>query len=97
VRGAAFALALAALGSGCVTYERGVLAAASTRALDIPMTIVKKDAQGRSCRTVADPRYALAVEDALKGAPGANALVNATYRMEQALCIVVEGTAVRVP
>lgn len=86
----------ALLAAGCVTYERGTLAAASTRALEIPMTVVKREAEGRSCQAMNTPRYVWAVESALRGAPGANALVNVSYDVEQ-LCIVVRGTAVRLP
>jgi hypothetical protein len=37
-----------------------------------------------------------AVEDALARAPGAHALIDVSYGMRQ-LCMVVKGTAVRVP
>lgn len=84
---------------GCTaTYERGRFAVASVRAVDLPaamVEIVDPEAEGRSCATVFDARYELAVSNAIIRAPGSNALVNATYTFER-LCIKVRGTAVRV-
>ena len=88
---------LAAIGAGgCASYERGRLAMASVKAIDVPLTIVDAEAEGRSCATMFDARYELAVENALIRSPGSNALMNASYHFER-LCITVRGTAVHVP
>jgi len=90
-------LAIAAsLCTACVTYDRGMLAAVSTAALPTATSVVAENVEGRSCREVFAAPLRLAVEDALRGAPGANALVDVSYRYER-LCLVVRGTAVRVP
>jgi hypothetical protein len=82
--------------SGCVTYDRGTLAAASTTTLSIPMTVVEEAVRGKACRDLWQNGFQLAVDDALKQAPGANALTHVTYSFER-FCIVVQGTAVRIP
>ena len=87
-------LGMALLVSGCATYERGRFAAVSTAALDLPMQVVQRDAEGRSCSAIVASRYELAVRDAREKAGDANALVDATYTFER-LCVVVRGTAVR--
>ena len=57
---------------------------------------MKEQAEGRSCAAMNTPRYVWAMQKALAGAPGANALVDVSYETEQ-LCIVVRGTAVKLP
>jgi hypothetical protein len=91
--GALAALALAA--SGCVTYRAGVLAAAANGPLPIPMTTVAAQVEGRSCIDETETGFRLAIDDAIRQAPGANALVEATLTFER-LCLVVRGRAVRV-
>jgi len=87
------ALALAAL--GCVTYRTGALAAVSTGPLPLAMTTVAERVEGRSCVDEAETGFRLAIDDAVRKAPGANALVEATLYFER-LCLVVRGRAVRV-
>lgn len=89
-------LMTAALGVACATYNKGELAAASAERLPIEMVTVREDAMGRSCGNVLVQRLERAVEDALQKAPGANALVDASFHFER-LCLVVRGKAVRVP
>jgi hypothetical protein len=80
---------------GCLSYHRGDFAAISTRAIPSKMKIIESHVEGRSCKPNWEPRFQLAVEDALEKVPQANALVSASYRLEK-LCIVVSGTAVRI-
>lgn len=82
--------------SACVTYDRGTLAAASTATLSIPTTVVEEAVRGKACRNLWQNGFQLAVDAALKRAPGANALTHVTYSFEH-FCIVVQGTAVRIP
>ena len=90
-------LVIAALAStACVTYDRGSLAAVSTAPLPMETTVVAENVVGKACREIFDAPVALAIEDALRKAPGANALVDVSYRYER-FCMVVRGTAVRVP
>jgi len=89
-------LILALAGTACVTYDRGTLAAVSTASLSMETTVVAENVVGKSCREVFDAPIASAIEDALRNAPGANALVDVSYRYER-FCMVVRGTAVRVP
>jgi len=79
---------------GC-TYHRGDFSAISTRAIAAKMEVIEPHVEGRSCKTNWEPRFQLSVDDALKKAPEANALVNVAYRFEN-LCIVVSGMAVRI-
>lgn len=81
------------------------LAAVSTRALQLPMTVIKKEVEGRACRDLHDKgrtREAEAVAAALRNAPGANALMNAEFEVVQIAdnllqCfLMVRGTAVRI-
>ena len=81
--------------NGCLTYHRGDFAAISTKAVPSKMEIVDAHAEGKSCKTNRNPRFQLAVDDALEKVPRANALVNVSYRLER-FCIVVSGTAVRI-
>ena len=92
------ALALASVclsSSGCVTYDSGLLAAASVEKLELPMTTVADRVEGRSCVALGEKRLGRAMDDAIGKAPGANALVDATLSFER-LCLVVRGRAVRV-
>lgn len=81
--------------AGCATYQRGELAAASVMEIPLEMTVLREQVEGRACGDWLKPRYTLALDDALRQAPDANALVNVTYHFE-AFCMVVRGTAVRV-
>ena len=88
---------VAALSAGCVTVDRGWLAAVSTTIVPIPMTVLEEQVEGRSCgEPFAAERFKLAIDDALAKAPGANALVDVSYGFER-LCMTVKGTAVRIP
>ena len=88
---------VAALCAGCVTVDRGWLAAASTTIVPIPMTVLEEQVEGRSCgEPFAPERFKLAIDDALAQAPGANALVDVSYGFER-LCMTVRGTAVHIP
>lgn len=92
------AAALAALGlaaSGCVTYRSGVLAAVANGPLPLAMTTVSERVEGRSCVNEREAGFRLAIDDAVRKAVGANALVEATLYFER-LCLVVRGRAVRV-
>jgi hypothetical protein len=101
-------LSIACLGflSACATPppEEG-LAAVSTRALELPLTVVATRVEGRACRDLHDKgrtREAEAVAAALRNAPGANALMNAEFEVVQIAdnlleCVlIVRGTAVRI-
>ena len=81
--------------TGCVTYESGSLAAVSAQTLPLPMTFVAEQVEGRSCASEAESGFRLAIDDAVRKAPGANALVDAAIYFER-LCLVVRGKAVRV-
>jgi hypothetical protein len=81
------------------------LAAVSTRALELPLTVVATRVEGRACRDLHDKgrtREAEAVAAALRNAPGANALMNAEFEVVQIAdnllqCVlIVRGTAVRI-
>ena len=92
----AAALGLAALAApGCVTYRTGLLAAAANQPLPLAITTVAPQVEGRSCIDEPETGFRLAVDDAIRKAPGANALVEATLTFER-LCLVVRGRAVRV-
>ena len=86
---------LTALLAGCVTYESGSLAAVSAQTLPLPMTFVAEHVEGRSCASEAESGFRYAIDDAVRKAPGANALVDAEIYFER-LCLVVRGKAVRV-
>jgi hypothetical protein len=94
-RRALLALAACLAGSGCVTLESGSLAAVSAQTLPLPMTFVAESVEGRSCVDEAESGFRLAIDDAVRKAPGANALVDAAITFER-LCLVVRGKAVRV-
>jgi hypothetical protein len=87
---------LLACALACATYNKGTLPAASTKDLSVPMTTVREDAKGTACGEFLVQRLEGAVEDALRKAPGANALVDVSFHFER-LCLVVRGKAVHVP
>jgi len=92
----ALAVAAACLSTaGCVSYDSGLLAAAAVETLPLPMTFVAERVEGRSCVPLVEERLGLAIDDAIRKAPGANALVDAALSFER-LCLVVRGKAVRV-
>ena len=70
---------LACASLGCATYERGRFAAVSTTAVEVPLAIVKRDAEGRSCQQFGSQRYSKAVEKAIAGAREAS-LENVEFR-----------------
>ena len=89
-------MAVAAVAStGCITYDRGWFAAVSMTAPPIAMTVVAENAEGRVCRDVFREPVRVAIDEALRSAPGANALMDVRYGFEQ-LCMVVRGKAVRI-
>jgi hypothetical protein len=91
----AVALALGALGAaGCVSYDSGWLAAAAVEPVPLATVPVAEQVEGRSC-DFAEGGFPRALDDAVRKAPGANALLDATVRFER-LCMVVRGRAVRV-
>ena len=92
---AAVALLAALAVAGCVTIQSGSLAAVSTETLPLPMTFVAEQVEGRSCVDAIETGFRLAIDDAVRKVPGANALVDVTLGFER-LCIVVRGKAVRV-
>ena len=92
----AFALAAAGLaGAGCVSYDSGLLAAVSVETLPLPTTFAAEPVEGRSCARLGEERLGRAIDDAVRKAPGANALVDVAISFER-LCLVVRGRAVRV-
>ena len=102
----ALSAALLPLLAGCAAHplEPG-LAAVSTRALELPMTVIARDVEGRACRDQrgeGGTRESQAVAAALQNAPGANALMNAEFEVVQLgdnlrQCLLrVRGTAVRI-
>jgi hypothetical protein len=83
--------------AGCVTYDRGTLAAVSTTVVPIEMTVVSENVEGTACGDMLNDPFKRAIDDALQNAPGAaHALVDVTYHFEQ-LCMIVRGTAIRLP
>ena len=92
-RVAALVACLAA--AGCVSYQSGPLAAVSVETLPLPMTFLAERVEGRSCVDAIETGFRLAIDDAVRKVPGANALVDVTLGFER-LCIVVRGKAVRV-
>jgi len=85
-----------ALAAGCATYTRGHLAAAASGVPPLHVETVAEDVTGRSCGQLMDVRFERAVEDALRQAPGANALMDVVSTWES-FCVVVRGDAVRLP
>lgn len=85
---------LGAAATGCVTIDRGHFAALSTVPIPGTPTVVAANAEGRACGSVFQDPLRRAIDDALKKSPGANALMDATYRFED-LCVVVRGRAVK--
>lgn len=95
-RALAFWAALLVLpAAGCITYERGQIDVVAPQPPPLPMEHVADHVEGRSCGPWVQRQYEMAVDDALAKAPGANALIDATYRFDN-LCIVVYGRAVRI-
>ena len=102
---ALLALVAASLATGC-SYRGPApgFAVVSTRALSVPMAVVAREVEGRSCsgpQTKDRSREAEAVAEALRNAPGANALVNARFEMLpfarfRSCTLFVRGTAVRI-
>jgi hypothetical protein len=82
--------------AGCVTYDRGTLAAVSTTVVPIDMTVVSENVEGKACGDMLKDPFKRAIDDAVQNSPGANALVDVTYHFEQ-LCMIVRGTAIRLP
>jgi hypothetical protein len=80
--------------AGCVTYDRGTLAAVSTTIVPIEMAVVAENVEGKACGDVFEDPFERAIDDAVQSSPGANALVDVTYHFER-LCMIVRGTAVR--
>jgi len=92
---AATALVACLAAPGCVTIESGSLGAVSTETLPLLMTFVAEGVEGRSCVDEAESGFRLAIDDAVRKAPGANALVDAAIYFER-LCLVARGKGVRV-
>jgi len=91
--------------AGCAHSPEEGLAAVSTRALSLPITVIASDVEGRACHDLHESgrsREAEAVAAALRNAPGANALMNAEFAVVEIYqnffeCIlIVRGTAVRI-
>jgi hypothetical protein len=99
----ALVLGLCALACASPATKEG-FAAASTRTLSPPMTVIAKNVEGRACGDedrATRTSFVEAVADALRQAPGANALVNARFELPGAgdlfSCrMLVRGTAVRI-
>ena len=89
------AVSVASVLVGCRSDVPGHLGAVSVRALDLPMTIVAKNAEGRVCGNDTQQNLPAAIEDALTRNPGSNAIVNIAVFKEPG-CIRVVGTAVRI-
>ncbi len=88
-------LVLLAAPLACRSTTPGHLSAVSVTALDLPMSIVARDAEGEACGPDTQRNLPGAIEDALARHPEANALVNPSFFKETG-CIRVRGTAVRV-
>ena len=93
----AFLLHVAQLGCyvGPHRFDRGSLAQVSTVSVPVRYQVLAEQAEGRSCESLENPRYSLALARALQAVPGAQALVDARY-MADGQCVVVRGKAVRV-
>jgi hypothetical protein len=85
-----------AAGAGCITIERGHFEALSTAPLPGTPRIVAEEVEGRACGSVFQDPLRRAIEDALRNAPGANALMDVRHRFRD-LCVVVSGRAVAIP
>ena len=79
----------------CRSNTPGHFGAVSVRALDLPMTIVAKNAEGRACGNDTQQNLPAAIEDALVQNPPANAIVNIEV-FKEPRCVRVIGTAVRI-
>jgi hypothetical protein len=105
MRAALLALLAAAFASGC-SYRGPApgFAVVSTRALSVPMTVIEREVEGRSCigKPTKDRSPEVeAVAVALRSAPGANALLNARFEVLpfaslRSCTLFVRGTAVRI-
>ena len=105
MKAALLGLVAASLVTGC-TYRGPTtgLAVVSTRALSVPMAVIAREVEGRSC--IGPPTRdrspeAEAVAVALQNAPGANALLNARFEILpfapfRTCRLLVRGTAVRI-
>jgi hypothetical protein len=82
--------------AGCVTYDRGRLAAVSTTMVPIEMTVIAENVEGRACGDMLTDPFKRAIDDAVLKSPGSNALIDVTYHFER-LCMIVRGTAIRSP
>ena len=82
--------------TACITYDRATLAAVSTAMVPIGMTVVAEDVEGKVCSDMFMHPLERAIDDAMRRAPGANALVDASIHFER-LCVIVRGTAIRSP
>ena len=80
--------------AGCVTYDRGTLAAVSTTVVPIEITAVSENVEGRACGDLLEDPFTRAIDDAVQNSPGADALVDVTVHFER-LCMIVRGTAIR--
>ena len=87
-------LAVVAVSSGCVTYDRAFFAMVSTEPVLAATTVVAEDVEGRVCNRPFDVPLERAIDAALQNVDGANALVDVQYRFQD-LCLVVNATAVR--
>lgn len=85
------ALALALASSACATYHRGTFGALAPDAVPARTTPLQP-VEARMCSDVLVQRFERAVEQALARAPGANALIHASFHFER-FCLVVRGEA----
>ena len=87
------ALAVALASTACATYHRGDFAAMAPDAAPTRTTL--QPVEARACSEVLVQRFERAVEEALSRAPGANALIDASFSFER-FCLVVRGEAARI-
>jgi hypothetical protein len=91
----AVAIALAGC-TACVTYDRGEFAAVSTTAIVLEPAPIGQTVEGRACDRLFEEPLARAVDDALSKSRGSQALRDVRFGFEN-LCVVVRGTAIRLP
>jgi len=82
--------------TACVTYDRSSFAAVSTTALAIEPEPIGQTVEGRVCDRLFQEPLARAVDDALSKSRGSQALRDVRFGFEN-LCVVVRGTAIRLP
>jgi len=82
--------------TACVTYDRGGFAAVSTTALPFETAPIGQTVEGRVCDRLFQDPLARAVDDALSKSRGSQALRDVSFGFEN-LCVVVRGTAIRLP